>query len=102
MANNQDKGNQGDTNTGMGNNTGAGQQGGQGPGSGMPNQQKGGQQSDRKPEDKMNKDWDRSRESGSQGGQAGQDMIDKQNPTDRDRMGGQQSQNDTQQWDKNR
>lgn len=58
--------------------------------------------SDRKPEeDKMNKDWDRSRESRNQGGQAGQDMTDKQNPTDRDRMGGQQSQSDTQQWDKN-
>ncbi|MBF8720289.1 MULTISPECIES: hypothetical protein [Pseudomonas] len=102
MANNQDKGNQGDTNTGMGNNTGTGQQGGQGSGSGMPNPQKGGQQSDRKPEDKMNKDWDRSRESGSQGGQAGQGRTDKQNPSDRDRMGGQQSQSDTQQWDKNR
>ncbi|MFJ4453852.1 hypothetical protein ACIP1G_08165 [Pseudomonas sp. NPDC089392] len=105
MANNQDKGgNQGDTNTGMGNNTaGTGQQGGQGAGSDMPNkQQQGGSQSGQKPEDKMNKDWDRSRDTGSKGGRPDQNTTDKQNPTDKDRMGGQQSQSDNPQWDKDR
>lgn len=97
MANNQDQGGN------QGNNTpGTGQQGGQGSGGGMPDQQKGGQQSGRKPEDKMNKDWDRSRDTGSQGGQAGQNVTDKQTPADKDRMGGQQPQSDKQQWDKNR
>lgn len=96
MANNQDnRGDQG------GQTTGAGQQGGQGAG-GMPNQQKGGQESGRKPEDKMNKDWDSSRDTGSQGGQSGQNMTDKQNPSQKDRMGGQQSQGDTEKWDKDR
>ncbi|WP_337158349.1 hypothetical protein [Pseudomonas putida] len=96
MANNQDnRGDQG------GKATGAGQQGGQGAG-GMPNQQKGGQESGRKPEDKMNKDWDRSRDTGSQGGQSGQNVTDKQNPAQKDRMGGQQAQDDTEKWDKDR
>lgn len=91
MANNQD--NRGDE----GGSTGAGQQGGQGS-----NQQKGGSESGRKPEDKMNKDWDRSRDSGSQGGQSGQNMTDQKNPSQQDRMGGQQSQGDTEKWDKDR
>lgn len=34
----------------------------------MPGQQQGGSQSGQKPEDKMNKDWERSRDTGSQGG----------------------------------
>lgn len=109
MANNQDKGgNQGNADSGMGNNTaGAGQQGGQGSGGRVPGQQQGGSQSGQKPEDKMNKDWERSRDTGSQGsqgGQGGQRTTEKQNQnlTDKDRMGGQQNQADDKQWDKDR
>ena len=50
----------------------------------------------------MNKDWDRSSDTGSQGGQSGQNMTDKQNPAQKDRMGGQQAQGDTEKWDKDR
>lgn len=50
----------------------------------------------------MNKDWDRSRDSGSQGGQSGQNMTDQKNPSQQDRMGGQQPQGDTEKWDKDR
>ncbi|WMY87381.1 hypothetical protein QR297_11220 [Pseudomonas shirazica] len=53
----------------------------------------------------MNKDWERSRDTGSQGGQGGQGTTDKQNQNlqDKDRMGGQQNQaDDQQQWDKER
>ncbi|MGE8385402.1 MAG: hypothetical protein ACN6PL_17190, partial [Pseudomonas putida] len=85
MANNQDKGaNQGNANSGTGNNTaGTGQQGGQGSGGGMPNQQQQGQnQPGQKPEDKMNKDWDR--DSGSKGGRQEDSMTDKQNQADKD------------------
>lgn len=47
----------------------------------------------------MNKDWERSRDTGSQGGQG---TTDKQNQN-KDRMGGQQNQaDDQQQWDKDR
>jgi len=69
----------------------------------MPDQQqKGGGQAGQKPEDRMNKDRERSRDTGSQGGQAGQ-ATDKQNLTDKDRMGGQQQkQTDDQQWNKDR
>lgn len=69
----------------------------------MPNQQQqGGSQAGQKPEDKMNKDWDRSRDTGSKGGQSGQNVTDKQNQTDKDRMGGQQSQSDNPQRDQDR
>lgn len=105
MANNQDKGgNQGDTNTGMGNKTaGTGQQGGQGSGGGMPNQpQQGDNQPGQKPEDKMNKDWDRSSDTGSKGGRPEDSVTDKQNQADKDRMGGQQSQRDNPQRDQDR
>ncbi|MNT98533.1 hypothetical protein D3C72_2411360 [compost metagenome] len=64
-------------------------------------QQQGGNQSGQKPEDKMNKDWERSRDTGSQGGQRTTDKQN-QNLTDKDRMGGQQNQADDQQWDKDR
>lgn len=105
MANNQDKGgNQGNTDTGVGNNTaGTGQQGGQGSGGGMPNQQQPGHnQPGQKPEDKMNKDWDRSSDSGSKGGRPEDNATDKQNQADKDRMGGQQSQRDNPQRDQDR
>lgn len=96
MANNQDKGgNQGNTNTGAGNNTaGAGQQAGQGSG--------GGSQTGQKPGDKMNSEGDRASDTGSKGGSPEHRGTDKQNVTDKDRMGGQQSQTDKPQWDKDR
>ncbi|HKS12975.1 MAG TPA: hypothetical protein VJS90_08025 [Pseudomonas sp.] len=103
MANNQDKGASQGGNTNMDSDkAGMGQKGGQGSREDMSNQQKGGQQSGHKPEDKMNKDWDRSRDTGSQGGQAGEKLTDKQKPSDTGRMGGQQGQSDMQQQDKNR
>ncbi len=77
MANNQDKGDaQGGATHGDVGKTG--QKGGQGSGGDMPNQQKGGQQSGHKPEDKMNKDWDKSRDTGSQGGQRAPDGTQEQ------------------------
>ncbi|MFV3290327.1 hypothetical protein ACNFBR_16460 [Pseudomonas sp. NY11955] len=96
MANNQDKGgNQGNTN--------AGQQGGQGSGGGMPDQhQQGANQTGQKPDDKMNKEGDRTRDTGSQGGKPEHSETDKQNMTDKGRMGGEQSQSDKVQWDKDR
>jgi general stress protein YciG len=101
MANNQDWGaNQGgNANTGAGD---AGQKGGQGAGGDMLDKQKGTQQPGQKPEDKMNKDWERSTDTGRQGGQPGADQADRQGPADTGRMGGQADQGDTQHKDDDR
>ncbi|WP_238338658.1 hypothetical protein [Pseudomonas sp. SWRI77] len=69
----------------------------------MPDKKKGSQQPGQKPEDKMNKDWERSSDTGSQGGQAGTDQSTGQNPSGPGRMGGGQAdQGNTQHQDKNR
>jgi general stress protein YciG len=101
MADNQDKGtNQGgmpntDTNK-------TGQQGGQGAGGDMAHNQQGGQHTGKNPEDKMNKDWDQSKDTGRQGGRTSDDMTHKEKPADAGRMGGQQWQDDDQQKDQDR
>ena len=94
MANNQDK----DRNQGGSHQANPGDAGGKGSQGGMADTQKGGQQSGQKPEDKMNKDWEKSRDTGHQGGQAG----GKQTPADTGRMGGQSSQGGTQHKDTDR
>ncbi|MNP82565.1 hypothetical protein D3C76_1812430 [compost metagenome] len=68
----------------------------------MLDKQKGTQQPGQKPEDKMNKDWERSTDTGRQGGQPGADQADRQGPADTGRMGGQADQGDTQHKDDDR
>lgn len=50
----------------------------------------------------MNKDWDRSSDTGSKGGRPADNVTDQQNQADKDRMGGQQSQRDNPQRDQDR
>lgn len=82
MANNQDKGGDQTRSTG----TNAGQQGGQGSAGDMTDRQKGGQ----RPEDKTDKDWAQSQDTGRQGGQSVEQPDERENLSDTGKAGGQQ------------
>lgn len=82
MANNQDKGGDQTRST----DTNAGQQGGQGSAGDMTDRQKGGQ----RPEDKTNKDWAQSQDTGRQGGQSVEQPEERENLSDTGKAGGQQ------------
>ncbi|KXG80953.1 hypothetical protein [Pseudomonas mosselii] len=83
MANNQDKAGDHGADTNVGN---AGQQGGHGSAGDMTDRQKGGQ----RPEDKTDKDWAQSQDTGRQGGQSLEQPEDKENLSDTGTVGGQQ------------
>ncbi|MFJ4346533.1 hypothetical protein [Pseudomonas sp. NPDC089401] len=93
MANNQDKGT---TNPQAGK---TGQQGGHGSGGDMAGKHKGGEQSGRMPEDKMNKDWDATRDTA---GRQGENARDKQTPDKSGAMGGKPASDHQQHKDKDR
>ncbi|MDF9616351.1 hypothetical protein P5705_01730 [Pseudomonas entomophila] len=86
MANNPGKG--GDQG-GSANVDQTGQQGGHGSAGGMPDTQKGGQASGQRPEDKMNKQWSQSQDTGRQGGRPEERPGDKEKQSDPGRTGGQ-------------
>ena len=75
-----------------------GDAGGRGSQGGMADTQHGGQQSGHKPDDKMDKDWEKSRDTGHQGGQMG----GKDDAAETGRMGGQTTQDTSHQKDPDR
>ncbi|MCF1490223.1 hypothetical protein LZ838_22990 [Pseudomonas sp. AA27] len=91
MANNQDKGGDRNADNNMGN---AGQQGGHGSAGDMTDRHKGGQQGGQRPEDKTDKDWAQSQDTGRQGGQSVEQPDDRENLTDPGKVGGQQRDQD--------
>ncbi|NIE73674.1 hypothetical protein F3J44_21920 [Pantoea sp. Tr-811] len=101
MANNQDKGAHqgGTTKPDMGK---TGQQGGHGAGGDMGGKHQGGQKSGQMPDDKMNKDWDATKDTGRQGGQSATHDRDTKTADKAGAMGGQHARDDQQRKDKDR